>query len=83
MATVAQPLRRKRGYRWWGWRIAGALTILVLIVAGVIAASGAKAKADLKAKYPPPGQLVDVGGFNMHIASASHTPTHDLGCYFW
>ena len=36
------------------------LTVITLLL-------GAKAKADLKAKYPPPGQLVDIGGYRLHI----------------
>ena len=38
---------------------------LVLIVGTLLL--GAKAKADLIAKYPPTGQMVDVGGYRLHI----------------
>lgn len=40
---------------------------LLLVMAVVALLAGAKAKADLKAKYPAPGQLVDVGGYRLHI----------------
>src|SRR5690606_18357273 len=46
-----------------------ALVLLVLLVAGVLASSGYQAFAttrDLE-KYPAPGQLIDVGGYRMHI----------------
>jgi pimeloyl-ACP methyl ester carboxylesterase len=39
--------------------------LVILLVITLIA--GAVAKANLKAKYPPPGTLVDVGGYQLHI----------------
>jgi pimeloyl-ACP methyl ester carboxylesterase len=39
---------------------AAAITILLL--------AGARARAGLKAAYPPPGRLVDVGGHRLHIS---------------
>ena len=40
--------------------------VLVIIMAAILVA-GAVAKANLAQKYPAPGQLVDVGGYQMHI----------------
>jgi pimeloyl-ACP methyl ester carboxylesterase len=40
------------------------LLIVVLIAAMLL---GTRAKADLKAKYPAPGQMVDIGGYRLHI----------------
>jgi pimeloyl-ACP methyl ester carboxylesterase len=40
---------------------------LIVIVFGIILLLGARAKSNLKAKYPPPGTLVDVGGYQLHI----------------
>ena len=82
MATIARPLQTQRSYRRWVKRIAGALAALLLVFAGIIAIAGAKAKADLAAKYPPPGQLVDVGGYKLHIAcqgTGSPTVVMDAG----
>ena len=42
------------------------LLVLALFV-GWTWVSGAKAKPELAAKYPPPGQMVDVGGYRLHI----------------
>ena len=67
MATGIQPQPNKRGCLWWVARILLGLVALVVIAAGGILFAGAKAKSDLKAKYPPPGTLVDVGGYRMHI----------------
>ena len=47
---------------WLGGALAG---LLVLLLAGAIYESLAEA-ADAKA-YPPPGQMVDVGGYRLHI----------------
>jgi pimeloyl-ACP methyl ester carboxylesterase len=40
---------------------------LLLVVAVLTMLVGLKAKSDLKASYPPPGQLVDIGGYRLHI----------------
>jgi pimeloyl-ACP methyl ester carboxylesterase len=41
------------------------LVLFILVVS--VAIAGAIAKANLANKYPAPGQLVDVGGYKMHI----------------
>lgn len=46
--------------------LAGLLVFLVMLV-GVILAAGAIVRARIQANYPPPGQLVDVGGYKLHI----------------
>jgi pimeloyl-ACP methyl ester carboxylesterase len=57
----------KRGTRWWAKVIFGAVgTILVLVVA-VFLIAGARAKSGLRAENPPPGRLVDVGGYDLHL----------------
>lgn len=57
---------KPRRWRWVG-RIAGGLALLLvaLVVAG--AAYQAIAEAQDRAAFPPPGQLVDIGGFRLHI----------------
>jgi pimeloyl-ACP methyl ester carboxylesterase len=64
--------RRGRGCMiWLGGVLAG---LLVLLVTGAIYESLAEA-ADAKA-YPPPGQMVDVGGYRLHInCTGSGSPT--------
>jgi pimeloyl-ACP methyl ester carboxylesterase len=44
-------------------RVLGLLLALVVIVA----TAGALARASLKSRYQPPGQMVDVGGYRLHI----------------
>jgi pimeloyl-ACP methyl ester carboxylesterase len=49
-----------------GMIIGGIILLLVLLV-GLIWVLGSRAKARWAAKYPAPGQMVDVGGYRMHI----------------
>ena len=59
----ASPRRRIPPFVVWLARIAVVLAVLVL--AGMLYESAAEA-ADRRA-YPPPGQMVDVGGYSLHI----------------
>ena len=57
------PRRRGRGcLLWLGWF---AVVTLALIVIGAVYESVAEA-SDARA-YPPPGQMVDIGGYRLHI----------------
>ena len=73
------PARRGRGCMMW---LGGVLAVfLVLLLAGVIYEPMAEA-ADAKA-YPPPGQMVDVGGYRLHLnctGTGSPTVVIDAGC---
>lgn len=76
MATIVQPLRRTRSWRWWLGRILLGALILFIVVVAVLLIAGARAKAALAAQYPPIGQMVDVGGYQMHIVCAGEgSPT--------
>jgi pimeloyl-ACP methyl ester carboxylesterase len=59
--------------------IAGAAVLLLGLFVGVSMVRGKRARAALAAKYPPPGQMVDVGGYRLHIycqgASQPGVPT--------
>jgi len=60
---VSQAKRRRRGWLVWLGGIVAALVGLTLL--GALYESWAEA-ADARA-YPPPGQMVDVGGYRLHI----------------
>lgn len=61
--AVDIPKRRGRGWlRWLGGVVA---LVIGLVLAGTIYESVAEA-ADIRA-YPPSGQMVDVGGYRLHI----------------
>jgi pimeloyl-ACP methyl ester carboxylesterase len=66
-ASTKQQKRANRTVAWWFKRIVLALIVFILIAVGVVLILGAKAKAALKAKYPPVGQMVDVGGYQLHL----------------
>lgn len=53
----------------WKWtkRIMAGLLILVLVLTALTYAAGVFAKQQLGRENPPPGQLTNVGGYNMHI----------------
>ena len=70
--TFQNPRRRGRGCLLW---LGGAVVILLgLAVAGLVYESAAEA-ADVRA-YPPPGQMVDVGGYRLHInCTGTGSPT--------
>ena len=55
--------------------IIGAVVLLFLLV-GLVWVLGSRAKAKLAAKYPPPGQMVDVGGYRMHIHCQGRDPSN-------
>ena len=48
-------------------RIFSILMLIVIILTLVMLTAGVIAKSNLAKKYPAPGQLVDVGGYKMHI----------------
>lgn len=49
------------------FRISSIVLLVVVILALVTVTAGAIAKSNLAKKYPAPGQLVDVGGYKLHI----------------
>jgi pimeloyl-ACP methyl ester carboxylesterase len=59
--------RRKRGAGFWTWRILLGLLVLLVALPAAGAIYQAVATVRDKAAYPAPGQLVDVGGFKLHI----------------
>ena len=80
--AMDSPKRRDRGcLRWLGGAV---LLILGLILAGTIYESVSES-ADIQA-YPPPGQMVDVGGYRLHIhctGTGSPTVVIDAGLGDW
>lgn len=81
-AAVDIPKRRGRGcLRWLGGVVA---LVVGLILAGTLYESVAEA-ADLQA-YPPLGQMIDVGGYRLHInctGTGSPTVVIDAGLGGW
>src|SRR5215218_8259376 len=70
--TVSSPQLRRRPNRLAFW--------IVRILLGLLALGGASYEAIMAAgdgrRYPPPGQLVDVGGYRLHLHCIGHgSPT--------
>lgn len=67
--TTVQPQRARRRKRVGFW--AGRVLLGLVVILAALATSGAiyqsVATAIDRRNYPPPGQLVDVGGYRMHI----------------
>ena len=77
-----QPERRRNGWILWTGRILlGLLALIVILAASGSAYEAIMAAGDTK-RYPPPGQLVDVGGHRLHlhcVGQGSPTVVLDAG----
>lgn len=79
---ASQASLNRHGFRWWAGRSFLSILALLLVVVITTLLLGAKAKADLIAQYPPTGQMVDVGGYRLHIdcrGNGSPTVVMDAG----
>ena len=65
--TTRVPARRKKGLGSWVGRILLALLALLVGLATIGASYQAIATARDQRIYPPPGRLLDVGGYRMHL----------------
>ena len=82
MAVDSTRSSKKRGCLKWGGVAVGALVLFLIVLLAIVGFQGSRAKAALRAKYPPPGQMVDVRGYQMHInclGSGSPTVILDSG----
>ena len=59
------PAFRSRRVLWLRIAFWGVMALLLLM--GIVFAAGENARARLKATYPPPGRLVDVGEYSLHL----------------
>ena len=48
------------------WPLFWTLSLLIITVT-IVLALGARAKARLKKEYPPTGEMIDVGGYRLHM----------------
>ena len=59
--------------------IIGSFALLLILLVGWIWRRGRRAKAELVEKHPPPGRMVDLGGYRLHIncqgSSQAGSPT--------
>lgn len=50
-----------------GLVVVAVVLVLLLLLAGWIALHGGRIKRDLANRYPPPGRMVDLGGYRLHL----------------
>lgn len=77
-----KPSRGTRTWQWWAGRTLLGLLLLFMVLAAMTLGAGASAKAVLRTSHPPIGQMVDVGGYKLHIScvgSGSPTVILDAG----
>ena len=67
--TTAQPqrARRRKGLGFWIGRVLLGLVVMLVVLAASGAIYQSVATVIDRRSYPPPGQLVDVGGYRLHI----------------
>jgi len=65
--TARVPARRKKGFGFWVGRLLLALLVLLVGLAAIGASYQAVVTARDQRTYPPPGRLLDVGGYRMHL----------------
>jgi len=70
----AQNLKTKKRIGCLGW--IGRFMLVIIAVLVFTAAAGTAARAVIRANNPPPGKMVDVGGYRMHLhCSGAGSPT--------
>ena len=81
-SSLPQPRRRPNRLVFWTVRVLlGLLALIVLLALGGAGYEAIMAAGDTK-RYPPPGQLVDVGGHRLHlhcVGQGSPTVVLDAG----
>jgi pimeloyl-ACP methyl ester carboxylesterase len=82
-ASGPEPPKAKRGFFWWARRVLLGLVVAIVVLAAAGAVYQASATAVDNRNHPPPGQLIDVGGYRMHIyCTGEGAPTVLLDALF-
>ena len=75
---LSQTKRRRRiGLLGWLWRIGVGLLILVVGLAGAGLIFQAVATRNDQQEFPPPGELVDIDGYELHIDCIGEGKSND------
>jgi hypothetical protein len=82
MSGRSRTLSRRRGCLKWLGLALGLVAALLLVLVGLLWSRGSRAQAELRAEYPPRGEMVDAGGYRLQIyclGSGSPTVLLDAG----
>ncbi len=63
----SQTASKPRGCLWWAVRVVGVIIILNVLLFLAAYVTEKIALARLPGKYPPPGQMIDVGDYSLHL----------------
>jgi len=58
---------KRMGCLWWGLRMTGGLVALFILLFLAACVAEKVSLAQLPEKYPPPGEMVDVGEYSLHL----------------
>jgi len=58
---------KRKGCFWWGLRVMGGLIALFVLLFLAACVAEKVSLAQLPEKYPPPGEMVDVGEYSLHL----------------
>lgn len=67
LANKTPAPSRRRGFTSWLWRVPLALALFVIGLGAVGTIAQIIAVASDNRTFPPPGRLIDVGGYEMHV----------------
>lgn len=66
-AIAVATARNQRGWGWWVRRMMLGIPVTLAAVLVTTTIAGAVIKGRMKADYAPPGKMVDMGGYSLHI----------------
>jgi hypothetical protein len=78
--------QHKRGFGWWWKRVLIVIVGLPVILLGISFVNHQVATSRDRQNFPPPGELVDVGGYELHIyclGEGSPTVVLEAGANSW
>src|SRR5260370_24880790 len=72
---MGHPIKNRSKLRWLAYALGG-FTVLILLLAAIGATYESIESSRDRRTNPPPGQLVDIGGYKMHLdCTGQGTPT--------
>lgn len=79
-------MKNKKKFGWWFWRVLLIFLDINLVVVGFSYVNQQITNARDREKFPPPGEMVDIGGYQLHlycIGQGSPTVILEAGANSW